>query len=186
MGYWMAPTELLGVLGFGLAAVSLAWQILSRRPRLKLEIDRERSVFVTVEVRQNVAGDTVPEIRTGISLLVGVSNVSVRANTIRKITARTPAALEALPDNASFFTDVRVGPHPLYSKSMTEEVVTDWDIPGGWNTPHHLMPGDHHEAGLTYLIVGDPQPRERKLSVEVTVSDSHGKCYRTKVSLKHG
>ena len=81
----MPLTELLGVLGFGLALASLVWQILSRRPRLNVEIDRERSTFATVEVRRSGTSGTESETRTGLSVVVEVSNVSVRPNTVTKI-----------------------------------------------------------------------------------------------------
>lgn len=46
----MSLTELLGVLGFGLALFSLGWQIHSYRPRLRLLIDTEHSGFFTAKV----------------------------------------------------------------------------------------------------------------------------------------
>ena len=183
----MESMDLVSVLGaLGLGTIGLVWRIRSGRVQLNVEIDRERSRFVTVEVRRNVAGDTVSEIRTGISLLVSISNVSARPNTITEIKVEEPALLDALPNNASFVTDVRVRPHRLYSKSMTEEEVTNWDIPGGWRTPHNLLPGGHHEAGLSYLLAGDPRPRETALPVKVTVSDSNRKRYRKAVCLRVG
>ena len=175
----------VGVLTLLVAAGTLIWQMRSRRVHLNLEIDGQRSRFITVEVRRNVTGITESETHTGINILLAASNVSERPTTIRKITARAPAMLEALPENACFVTDVRVRPHRLYNKSMTEEEVTYWGIPDGWSTPHHLLPGGHHEAALTYLLAGDPQPRESKLLVKLTVFDSHGKRYRKAVRLQH-
>ena len=181
----MPLTELLGVLGFGLALASLVWQILSRRPRLNVEIDRERSTFATVEVRRSGTSGTESETRTGLSVVVEVSNVSVRPNTVTKIEVEAPVSLEKVPDNAIFITDARVKPHPLYYRSMTEELLTHWQLPDDWRLPHHLSPGNPHEAGLSFLLAGDPLSPEDGLPIKVNVTDIYGKRYLKSVRLQH-
>ena len=180
---WVEPVGVLG--GLALGAIGLAWRIRSQRVRLYLEIDDERSGFTTVDVRPNDHGAGEPETRTGISIVLAVSNVSPRANTVVRIEVQAPMPHQPLPDNASFVTDVLTKPDPVYPASFTVEEQTYWDFPEGWRSPHSLPSGERHEAGLTYLLAGDPQPRENELPVEVTVTDTHGKRYQTKAQLKH-
>ena len=167
------------------ATIAFAVWFFVHRARLNVEVDLEGSGFATVEVRRNVAGGVAPEIRTGVIIVLRISNPSGRANTITKIAVRAPAVLETLPGDADFVTDTRVRPHPIYDKSMTQEEVTYWNISDDWSTPHHLAPGMQHEAGLTYLLAGGPRPRDSELPLKITVSDSHGKRYARKARLNH-
>ena len=178
--------EIVGALAaVVVATIAFAVWFFVHRARLNVEVDLERSGFATVEVRRNVPGGAAPEIRTGVIIVLRISNPSGRANTVTKIAARAPALLETLPGDADFVTDTRVRPHPIYDKSMTQEEVTYWNIPDEWSTPHHLVPGRQHEAGLTYLLAGSPRPRDSELALNITVSDSHGKRYASKARLKH-
>ena len=178
--------EFVGVIAaVAVATIAFAVWFFVHRARLSVQVDLERSGFVTVEVRRNVASGVAPEFRTGVSIVLRISNPSGRANTITKISARAPAVLEKLPGDAEFVTDTHVRPHPIYDKSMTQEEVTYWNIPDEWSTPHHLVPGMQHEAGLTFLLAGGPQLRDSELPLKVTVSDSHGKRYASKARLKH-
>ena len=168
------------------AGVALATWYFGRRVRLKVEIDDARSEFRTVEVQRKVYNRAESETRTGITILLRVSNTSDRANTVGAIEIQPPVPYEPLPDGASFVTDIRTMPDPLYSASFTKEVLSFWVFPDGWSLPHRLQPAEQHEAGLTYLLIGDPQPGEKKLRVEIIVTDVYGKRYRTKVWLQHG
>ena len=167
------------------AAIAVAVWLFIHRARLNVEVDLERSGFATVEVRRSVPGGAAPETRTGVSIVLRISNPSGRANTVTKISVRAPAPLESLPSDADFVTDTRFRPHPIYDKSITVEDVTYWNIPDGWSTPHHLVPGSQHEAGLTYLLADEPWPKNGELPLKITVSDSHRKRYASKVRLKH-
>lgn len=174
---------IVGVLTLVVAAGGLAWQMFSRRIRLKLEIDHERSGFVTVRVQQ--AGlDAEEEIRTGLRIVVSVSNVSVRPNTVVDIEPQIPAQHESLPDNARFVTGIREVPNPVYT-TMTDRIPSFWEIPPAWNLPHRLPPGDRHEAGFAFLLADGPRPPDTELRVGVTVTDTYGRRYRTSARLKH-
>ena len=181
----MSLTEILGVLGFLLALGSLGWQIFSRCVRLKVEIDEERSGFATLELRPKDGKGAQAQTRTGLRILLDISNVSIRSNTVFNIVTQPEARLEPLPDDVRFIADVRYEPDSMYDKSIVNEVATDWDVPRCWVLPHSLLPGDRHQAGLAFLLVGDPLPKDVELAVEVTVIDAFDKRYRQSVRLSH-
>ena len=166
------------------AATAFAGWFFVQRARLNVEIDLDRSGFATIQVMGNVAGGPESEIRTGVGIVLRISNRSGRANSIVDIEMRRPVLHEPLPDGADFVTEVREIPNRL-NKTMVDKVPIHWHIPGAWHLPHHLSPGELHEAGLTLLLTGDALPREDELPVAVTVTDVYGKRYRRKVRLKH-
>ena len=84
---------------------------------------------VTVEVRRDISGVMQAEVRTGLSVLVCVSNTSVRPNTVIAMEVKAPVPLETPPEDANFVTDVRVRPHRLFDRSMTEEELRYWELP---------------------------------------------------------
>ena len=104
----MDCVEVVGALAAVVVAaiVSAVWFFV-QRARLRVEVDLERSEFATIEVRRNVAGSAAPETRTGVIIVLRISNPSGRANAITKIAARAAAVLETLPGDADFVTHTR-------------------------------------------------------------------------------
>ena len=175
---------ILGGLGTGLAGISIGWQILSRRVRLRVKVDREGSEFTTVTVLPNFPNVAERETCTGIRIVIGISNVSVRPNTVVRIQVEAPAQHELLPANANFVTAVREAPNRLFSP-MTDTASADWAMPREWTCPYRLEPGDQHEAGLAYLLAGEAQSPGSKLRVKVIVTDAYEKRYRRSIDLRH-
>ena len=156
-------TEIIGVLGFILAAISLGWQIRSQHTRLRIEIDEEKSEFFTTNILRRVRNGesrSPVEACTVIFLVLSVANVSRRSNTVVTIDVPAPAAH-----------------HPLSveGKVVLKNCRGIWDL-SEWKLPRSLPPGDRHEAYSWHVLANGVWDTSTPMAVKVRVVDAYGKA----------
>ena len=181
----MPLTDVLGVLGFVLAVLSLSWQVRLYRALLRVEPLTQQSGFLTVEVvRPEPFGhrSPPPDCRTAISLLLAISNVSIRPNTVAAIEATAHARLDPLPDGAVCSQGRR---EVTFVEGCPRHVPVPWAPPRAWKLPHRLPPGTRHEAGLSFLLSGAVRPADAPMPLHVLVTDAYGRRYRRTCMLTH-
>ena len=171
----MSLTELLGVLGFLLALVSLAWQIRSQRVRLRVKVDETKSDFVIGNMVLDCPEKDEREFKscTALCLAISVANPSNRLNTVVRIDVVKPAArdLRSLSARVHFDSPSAV----KYNRQQQPE----------WKPPKFLQAGSQHEAWSFHIVENSVWSSDTPTTIKVCAVDTHGREHCCRARLRH-
>ncbi len=167
--------DIIGVLGFLLAAISLGWQVRSQRVQLRVEIDEAASDFAHSKMlpTRSPRSPPLPEACTVVRIALTIANASRRPNTVTRIEMVKPAARDLISAGASV------------DLSPPWEGPAHWEHRPEWAAPHPLAPGDQHEAWMYFVLTDRAWGQSEPMNITVRVSDSYKRSYIRKAELRH-
>lgn len=157
-------TMLIACATLGVTIAILHYQIRLSRTNLQIEILQQRCRFQTVDAENRSIESERYQTRTAISIYFAISNRSHnRPNRLVELRIKAPRETE----NVSKFR------------------FRNFDRHVPWDATRRILHGTREMGYIQELLIGEPWPEGRKMSVVLIARDIDDKKYRKRIRLTH-